>query len=621
MSTFAEDLAANNQKNKVPNSTFANDLAALKKRQGIGSASEIPEFEYGLYTEEEGILSDEPEAEEREFPERIAPSVSQRLIPDSIRQRFPSETPVDELFKGVPGGWEGAVGVADAVLGTVAQVPNVLGSMYGTVEGIAKSVADDTYGTQEGAESALDQSQQRAADVSEYLSGVGGYELKTEAGNKLMENLGNVTGRYVPPLLAGGVAPLMRGVPKRITKKQEMAERIRRGDEDATLATKRIPDPEGFDSGRPIIKDREASAVIKQGLEPKTVQMVKQASNADKQRMLEMVELRKIGLTNLKDEQLNRAHDVAGRELQKNITKVVVAKRKAGQEVDRASKALRGVPIPGATAIGENFVASLKEALNVDFDPQSGDVDFSNSSLDMTPGLKTIVKKVINASRKDISDAYGLHTFKKGLDELINYEKEGQGLTGTTEVVLKRLRADIDGYLDGLDGDYDLANQQFATLADAYGSIRKVTGSKADFDAAFADKQLGTLLRRLGGNAVSRSNLMDAVAKLQLVGGVKDTDLMTLVLFAEKLDDVLASPSAMTSFKGDIQRAGQAVATNQSTTQSAIELAKGVRDRARGINDENALESIRRLLERDLRESQRQAQTSKKPFGLPAHFE
>ena len=69
---------------------------------------------------------------------------------------------------------------ADAVLGTVAQVPNVLGSMYGTVEGIAKSVADDTYGTQEGARSAFDQSQQRAADVSEYLSGAGGYELKTE---------------------------------------------------------------------------------------------------------------------------------------------------------------------------------------------------------------------------------------------------------------------------------------------------------------------------------------------------------------------------------------------------------------------------------------------------------
>jgi len=224
----------------------------------------------------------------------------------------------------------------------------------------------------------------------------------------------------------------------------------------------------------------------------------------------------------------------------------------------------------------------------------------------MTPGLQAIVSKVINSSRKDISDAYGLHTLKKGLDELINYEKEGQGLTGTTEVVLKKLRADIDGYLDGIDGDYDLANQQFGALADAYGSIRKVTGNKTEFDSAFADKQLGAFLRSLGGqSSARRPNLLAAIEKLQLVGGIKDTDLMALVLFAEKLDDAVGSSSAITSLQGDVARAGQAVATNQSAAQSAIELAKGVRDRARGINDENALESTRKLLLRDLNENKR----------------
>ena len=610
MTAFSDRLERINQNNQKPASAFQKRLARVNNRQGAVS----DEFEYGLYTEEEGILADEPEAEEREFPERIAPSVSQRLIPESIRQRFPSESPIDELFKGVPGGVEGAKGAADAVLGTVAQAPNVLGSMYGTVEGIAKSVADDTYGTQEGARSAFDQSQQRAADLSEYLSGAGGYELKTEAGNKLMENLGSVTDRYVPPLLSGGVAPLVTGVPKRITRKQETAERIRRGDEHEELATKRIPDPHSFDSGSPVVKDREAVAVIKQGLESKTVQMIKMASRADKQRMLEMVALRQKGLTNLKDEQLNRAHDVAGKELQKNITKVVVAKRRAGEEVDRASKALRGVSIPNVTGIGERFVQSLKDALNVDLDPQTGKVDFTNSALAMTPELQTLVRKVVSASRKDISDAYGLHTFKKGLDELINYEKEGKGLTGSSEVVLKRLRADIDGYLDGISGDYDMANQQFAALADAHSSIRKVTGNKADFDSAFADKQLGTLLRRLGGNAVSRSSLMDAISKLQLVGGIKDTDLMALVLFAEKLDDALGTPSAITSLMGDVQRAGTNAATNQSTVQVAFDLAKSAGDRVKGINEKNLLETTRKLLLRELNENKRRQ--SQKP-GLP----
>ena len=162
-----------------------------------------------------------------------------------------------------------------------------------------------------------------------------------------------------------------------------------------------------------------------------------------------------------------------------------------------------------------------------------------------------------------------------------------------------------------------MANQQFAALADAYGSIRKVTGSKADFDAAFADKQLGTLLRRLGGNAVSRSSLMDAISKLQLVGGVKDTDLMALVLFAEKLDDALGTPSAMTSLMSDVQRAGQNAATNQSTMQVAFDLAKSAGDRVKGINEKNLLESTRKLLLRHLNENKsRQSQKPGKP-GLP----
>ena len=122
------------------------------------------------------------------------------------------------------------------------------------------------------------------------------------------------------------------------------------------------------------------------------------------------------------------------------------------------------------------------------------------------------------------------------------------------------------------------------------------------------------LSRRLGGNAVSRSNLIDAISKLQLVGGIKDTDLMALVLFAEKLDDVLGSPSAMTSLKEDMQRAGSAVTTNQSGVQVVLDLAQTAGDKIKDINDKNALKATRKLLLRDLSENKRQQ--SQKP-GLP----
>ena len=51
---------------------------------------------------------------------------------------------------------------------------------------------------------------------------------------------------------------------------------------------------------------------------------------------------------------------------------------------------------------------------------------------------------------------------------------------------------------------------------------------------------------------------------------------------------------------------------NQPTMmQTGVNLAKGARDRVRGINQENALQSIRNLLERDLRENRRRQSKSK----------
>ena len=614
--------------------TSMGDYVNSRKNKVIKSPrqGETPEFEYGLYTEEEGILSDEygkPYKEESEFPERIAPSVSQRLIPDSIRQRFPSESPIDELFKGVPGGVEGAIGAADAVLGTVAQVPNVLGSMYGTVEGIAKSVADDTYGTQEGARSAFDQSQQRAADVSEYLSGAGGYELKTEAGNKLMENLGNVTGRYVPPLLAGGVAPILRAprIPK-INKSEETAQRIMRGSGDADLAKKRIPDPEGFDRTRTIINDKEAAAVINQGFEPKTLQMIKQASPADKKRMLEMIDLRKQGLSDLLIEQQGGPSQVIGREFQKGIVKIKTDLSAAGKNVGRASENLKGVAIDGAVIVGENFRQSLRDVLNVDFDPQTGARNYNNSQIQMSPKLQGLLDRIIGRvsgwekkGKKfvynpsfEIRDAHDLHVLKQAISELVSYEKQGDGLTGVTETVVKGLRADINKYLKNIDTNYDQANQEFAALKSADDLIMSVVGKKADLDSEFVTDRLGKISRRLASGGINVDQLKQAISEMQELGAFKDTDLMRIMLFAEKMDDALGQPSRMNSFLGASQRAMEGAATNQPPVSAAIDLAKGGIDAMRGINEKNLLESTRKLLLRDLNENKRRQ--SQKP-GLP----
>ncbi len=97
--------------------------------------------------------------------------------------------------------------------------------------------------------------------------------------------------------------------------------------------------------------------------------------------------------------------------------------------------------------------------------------------------------------------------------------------------------------------------------------------------------------------------LYRALEKLQAVGALPDTDLVTLTLFAETLDDVLSRPSAIGSFKGDIQRAAKSAMLDNDGRPVMMDMAKSATDRMRGINEQNALLSVRRLLERDLRES------------------
>ena len=101
------------------------------------------------------------------------------------------------------------------------------------------------------------------------------------------------------------------------------------------------------------------------------------------------------------------------------------------------------------------------------------------------------------------------------------------------------------------------------------------------------------------------------------LGAFKDTDLMRIMLFAEKMDDALGQPSRMNSFLGASQRAIEGAATNQPPISAAFDLAKGGIDAMRGINEKNLLESTRKLLLRDLNENKRrQSQKPGKP-GLP----
>ena len=213
-----------------------------------------------------------------------------------------------------------------------------------------------------------------------------------------------------------------------------------------------------------------------------------------------------------------------------------------------------------------------------------------------------------------MDDAFDLHILKRAISELVNYEKQKDGVTGATESVIKDLRRNIDTYLDNLDLEYDQANQRFSALKDANDSMMEVIGKKTNVESAYVSDRLANITRRLASRQINVDKLREAIDEMQSLGAFQDTDLLTIMLFAEKMDDALGQPSKMNSFLASTQRAIQGAATNQNATVAAMDIAKSGIDAVRGINETSLLESTKKLLLRDLNENNRRQ--SQQP-GLP----
>jgi len=598
--------------------TLLEEIRSRKKSDNSQSQeSEIPTLEEFAPTR---TLLDEVRNQQPDIAKgrrQLFRSITPQAVDDFV-DRFPSETPLDELFKDVPGGLEGARGVADVVLSGATSVIPAIGNVVGTVEGFGKALSDGSFGTQEGARNIQRTAEQRAEAFGRNRL-IPFYEPPSEAGKQLQENLGRFAGRYLPPFLSGGPSQFLTGRQPTITKKEETANRIRSGDQSAELAKTKIPDPEGFTKDKTIEKDREAIEVIKQGLDESKVQMIKQASIPDKERMLEMVNLRSKGLTNYKEEQLDRASDIPGQALFNNITKLRTAKTKAGQEVKKEANTLKGVSIDNdqeVLNIGNRFINDLSEDLNIEFDRNLNPIFEGTTLVEINPTSQNLIKKIFTIA-KNPKDAKGLHDLKQAVNEKLNYDKKQPGgVAGSTERIIKDFNRDINNYLRNKSDSYAKANDKFSIITDAIDSFKDIAPAKTDFDSITTSKQFGVLLKGLTSDRMTRARLLDAINKVQTVGGIKDQNLVTLSLFAQNLDDLLGRPSAVTGFRGETQRGIESALENTmlgqpTMMQTGVNLAKGARDRVRGINQENALQSIRNLLERDLRENRRRQSKSK----------
>jgi len=355
-----------------------------------------------------------------------------------------------------------------------------------------------------------------------------------------------------------------------------------------------------IDGSGKVKTDPVARDVIKQGFDEGLVAAIKGSQPADKTAMTKMLDIVEKGKKNRTYARKNRPSDVIGDSILKRFKSVRDANSQAGKRLDSVAQGLKGKQVNSSNAVS-GFLDDLDNmgiSIDENFKPS-----FSGSDIEGVPAAENAIRKVATRLKKmsDSGDAYDAHRMKRFIDEQVSYGKAGEGLTGKSEQVIKRLRRNVDGELDAEFPEYNEVNTQYSDTITALDDFKKAAGSNFDPLSPGADKFVGNLSRRLLSNVQSRVKLMDSISELEDVsrkyGKVFDDDIFTQAMFVDEIENVFGS-FAPTSLQGVTEKAitQGARAVTDSAAETAIKAVSGVAKRLTGGSEEKAIKSMRKLL-------------------------
>jgi hypothetical protein len=360
-------------------------------------------------------------------------------------------------------------------------------------------------------------------------------------------------------------------------------------------------------SGR-LTKDKPAQELIKSGFDEGTTALIKGSGATDRQVMREAVSILEKGRLDKKFSITNRPTDAIGDSLNKKVQFLANKNREAAKQLEGVALELKGTPVDARNTF-RAFVDDLSEQLGVKM--EFGKPSFAGSNIeDIAPAEKLVSKVVARINKigtKDGQmDAYDMHKLKKFIDEQVNYAKQGEGLGGKTESVIKNLRKLVDGQLDETFPRYDAVNTQFSQTKTGLDNFFNTAGSKLTADTPNIEKQLGTLTRRITSNAQSRTAVLNELTEIQKLankmGGNFKDDIVTQVAFADELEKIFGS-FASTSLGGATERASSAAAQGAvdvlaggSLVGGAKAVAKSALTKTQAQKQEQALKALKKLL-------------------------
>jgi len=413
------------------------------------------------------------------------------------------------------------------------------------------------------------------------------------------ENLSAQARSVIPNKIEGSILPIKESV--KGSTEQALIQQIKSGASDNSLAGLRIVNDK-------IVPDAAALSAIKQGFREGTVQNIKVATDATKEKMrLMLSDMRRIK-ANEKLESVLRPSNRVGDAL---IDRLDLVRRKANQARtelnDIAPNVLKGKKIDP-----KPIVSTLEKSLD-DLDVRLVEgangvpiPDFVGSIISKNKPAQRAIKDAIDLlAEGGAPDALRFHKLKRQFDDMIDFKKKGsQGLSKAGEGVLRDLRSALNNSVREISPEYARVNDIISSSLDAFDNLQKSAGTSIDIFGQGGGKALGTKLRTLMGNAQNRINLENSVGELDAIakrlGGSFNDDVADLARFANVLDDRFGA-TARTSFRGDIEAANMQTLKDgmpRTLFEAGSKAAEKGFEKLRGVNDFNAFNAMDELLKR-----------------------
>jgi hypothetical protein len=446
--------------------------------------------------------------------------------------------------------------------------------------------------------------------------------LKQEIARKLMEGKPDATtagfqikkpkdieGEFevideAPAVYSEGVQQRQLGAPKKAGDfiDDVVVEPVVTGVEGAAIA---------LEKGMPKIEKNPIELeAIKQGYDKGVVASLSGANKSTRAKARQMVDIKSRALIDAEFRQLNRPSDVVGNSVMERYNLGAEIKKKAGTELDIASKGLSGQK-GDATKAHQTLMEGLDE-LNIGIDADGKPV-FTNSAIPENEALISSVldefnkvtgklkKPLMGFEKSQAPDALRLHQLKKHIDRRVDFTKRAEaGIDGYVKGLLKRVRHDIDADLDGKFAPYDKANTMFSDAVEPMNALEDLITNKLSMKDKNIGRAVGILSNRLNSRAASSTLVMNAFNDLEKMaakynGGFED-NLIIQSMMSNEIGRVLGetAENSLPAMMQDVAlKAGEAIERPATLIGSAFKA--GV-EKTRGINEQNRLKSLYDLI-------------------------